>query len=165
MSTKDNPAERRKFPRYTYNLPVSYQALASETVVHCPHCGGSLVVSGRDLDQLLTYGTARTQTLSLGGMAIEVERSFAPGRQLLLQFPIRNELICVRGTVVLGQRAPNGLYRIGLEFLDLSEYHREVLVDYFADSLLREARDRTLQKDEDLEEQDEDTGVHSGGPV
>ena len=136
--------ERRKFPRYTHDLPVTYQTLAAELAVQCPHCGGELVVAGRNLDQLLTHGTARTSTLSLGGMAVELDRSFAPGKQLLVQFPIGTDLVSVRSVVVSCQRVPRGLFRMGLEFLDLSEYYRQVLVDYFAENLLREARDRNL---------------------
>jgi PilZ domain len=143
---RDEYTDRRKFPRYTHDLPVTYQTLAAELAVQCPHCGGELVVAGRNLDQLLIHGVARTQTLSLGGMAIELDRSFAPGKQMLLQFPIGYDLISVRSVVVVCQRSSRGLFRMGLEFLDLSEYFRQVLVDYFADCLLQEARDRTLQQ-------------------
>jgi PilZ domain-containing protein len=139
--------DRRKFARYTHDLPVTYQTLAAELAVQCPHCGGELVVAGRNLDQLLIHGIARTQTLSLGGMAIELDRSFAPGKQMLLQFPVGSELISVRSVVVICQRSARGLFRMGLEFLDLTEHFRQVLVDYFADCLLKEARDRSLEMD------------------
>jgi hypothetical protein len=141
--------ERRKFPRYTHDLPVTYQTLAAELAVQCPHCGGELIVAGRNLDQLLIHGTARTQTLSLGGMAIELDRSFAPGKQMLLQFPVGEDLISVRAVVVVCQRSSRGLFRMGLEFLDLTEESRLVLVDHFADSLLQEARDRSLKAEVD----------------
>ena len=139
--------ERRKFPRYTHDLPVTYQTLAAELAVHCPHCGGELIVAGRALDQLLVQGTARSTTLSLGGMALDLDHSFAMGKQMLVQFPIRDEMVSARAVVVVSQRLGKEKFRIGVEFTDLSEYNRQVLVDYFADSLLQEARDRNLMQE------------------
>jgi hypothetical protein len=161
--------DRRKFPRYTYDLPVTFQTLAAETAVQCPHCGCELLLVGRDLEQLLIHGTARTRTLSLGGMAMELERGFAPGKQMLVQFPILNEILSVKAVVVVCQRSGKGLFRMGVEFLEMSEYQREVLVDYFADNLLKEARDRSLHNElfdeEEEEEEEENTDVLRGGSL
>ncbi len=138
--------DRRRFPRYARDLPVTFQTLAAKLIIQCPHCDGRIHLEDDDMEPALIQGWARTQSMSLGGISMLVDRGFPIGKWLLLQFPLRGLIIGVRGVVVMCQDRGEGWFHLGVEFVGLPEEYRQLLADYFADSLLEEARHRSFEE-------------------
>jgi len=97
---------------------------------------GRFIVSYRILDENNTDVT-QTKNLSLGGMLLTTNRSFAPNTHLAVEIrlPFERNPIMLIGRVVESQEITQDLiYDTRLEFLAVDENHRGVLnntVDYY----------------------------------
>lgn len=94
--------ERRKHPRVETNNNVSYLRMDD---------------NGNRKDE----GVGRAVNISQGGILIETQHAFEWNNILLLGIAIENKLNRVRGRVVYCNSSDSGVFRTGVEFLEVNE--------------------------------------------
>jgi PilZ domain len=94
--------ERRKHPRVETDNRVSY-------------------VRMDDNGNRIKEGVGRAVNISQGGILIETHHAFEWDNILLLGIDIENKLNRVRGRVVYCNSTDSGVFRTGIEFLEVNE--------------------------------------------
>ncbi len=69
----------------------------------------------------------RTGSVALGGCGIRAEKSFGIGTEIEIDFEGEFGVVALRGTVANEKALPRGIYRIGIEFIDMSSAQRQAL--------------------------------------
>lgn len=80
---------------------------------------------------------SRTRSLGLGGLMFETESPLDVGETLRLDVIVGERTVRASGTVIYAERQAEGLWRNGVQFTEISENDRDVLL---GDYLQREYR-------------------------
>jgi hypothetical protein len=99
----------RRYPRMVAEYVVAYRR-------HFP--------DGADGPQLL----AKTRTLGLGGLMFETDQPLERDERLRLEVVVGDATVRAGGVVVYVDRAPGGAWQIGVQFTEISEDDRDVLL-------------------------------------
>ncbi len=94
--------ERRKHPRVETNNRVSY-------------------ICVDDNGNTIKEGVGKAINISQGGLLIETQHAFEWKNILLLGIDIENKLNRIRGQVVYCNATDAGVFRTGIEFLEINE--------------------------------------------
>jgi c-di-GMP-binding flagellar brake protein YcgR len=86
-------------------------------------------------------GKCNIVDISEGGMKIQVKQVFVPGDMIRVKFPIIHEgkVINIDAWCIVRNSSGN---EIGVEFDELSNEHRKLLITYVENLLLRHGKDR-----------------------
>ena len=98
-------SERRRF----YRLPSRVVA-----VVRVPGVEGSTVYT-------------RTASLALGGCGVRSEKAIGVGTEIEVDFEGEFGVVTLRGTIAYEESLPRGIYKIGIEFIDVTSAQRQAL--------------------------------------
>lgn len=99
-----------------------------------PRMAGEYVVAYRRQAQDGSAAAAeysRTQTLGLGGLMFESEKSIDHGEVLQLEIVFGEKTIKATGTVVYVDRQEHGPSRVGVQFTEISEDDRDALLGVY----------------------------------
>lgn len=94
--------ERRKYPRIETNNRVSYVCMD-------------------DNGNPIKEGVGRAVNISQGGILIEADHSFEWQNIILLGIDIENKMNRIKGRVVYCNATDSGVFRTGIEFLEVNE--------------------------------------------
>jgi len=75
----------------------------------------------------------RTLDISLGGIKLEAFEAIPVGTRTKLRIALRDDIIDVDGRVTYQQEAGEGRIVTGIQFVDLSEEHRQVLERFLSE--------------------------------
>jgi len=71
---------------------------------------------------------AKTRTLGLGGLMFEIDQSLTQGENLRLEVVVGENTVRASGVVVYTDRRPDGNWQNGVQFTEISEDDRDVLL-------------------------------------
>lgn len=110
--SKKIPSERRRFVRIESLNLLSY----------------SLCVD----DKIESYGQmGRTLDVSLGGLLIQTNETFPIGTILEIKIGIKENIIRVLGRIVHSREVDEGLYDLGIEFVNVSDTDKKIISDLY----------------------------------
>ena len=92
---------RRKFKRYDSLNLLSYECLDSE-------------------NKTFKQGMGRTLNISEGGVLLETHEPLGIGDKLLISIGIKNEIIDVKSNVVYTNPDNKGMFKSGIEFVEVN---------------------------------------------
>lgn len=110
MTVEPDSTDVRKYPRIGVEYPFSYHPVSSR---------------GEKLN------FARTKTLGIGGLMFELDQPLKTGTFYDLNLTLGEKGLAIRGKIAYSKRVEPELYQIGIEFLDISEKDREMLLEIF----------------------------------
>ncbi len=102
----DSYSERRRFPRLEWDFPLAYRHV--------------------DAGKEATFFTI-TKTLGLGGLMFESDNPLVIGETYFLTLSLDEDTLRLKGRVLYANKLRQGPYRIGMEYIDITEEEREKL--------------------------------------
>jgi hypothetical protein len=79
---------------------------------------------------IVNQGIGRTLNVSESGILLETNFQTAPGQAVSLTIAFEENLVDLKGEFIHFQSFGNGMFQTGVEFLDVDDDAREVLVRY-----------------------------------
>lgn len=92
-------------------------------------------------DQGQVYA-GQTINISLSGMMCELPVEYTSTRPLLIAFKLGGQRVATWATPVWSHRKGDGLFRIGLEFINLDSNHYTAIADFVAEYWLAQHTSR-----------------------
>lgn len=89
-------------------------------------------ISIDDAGNLVNEGMGRTLNLSETGILLESNFCALPDQTLSLTLAIEEDLLDVQGKIIRCKETDDGLYHMGVEFLDLDETARRTLTKFIS---------------------------------
>lgn len=69
----------------------------------------------------------RTASVALGGCGLRADCGFEPGQEVQIDFEGEYGVVTVQGCIAYSEPLPRGIYKIGVEFVDVSPDQRQAL--------------------------------------
>jgi c-di-GMP-binding flagellar brake protein YcgR len=114
MMTQDD-TNRRRHMRINHSQIVSYTHYTKE----------------EEIDRAGGIGT--TSDISLGGVLIRIADEFSLGTRIELEISMGDELIFAQGAIVRVTKVSDGLYDVGVMFIDISSEDTRRLKGFFTE--------------------------------
>lgn len=81
-------------------------------------------------DETVASGMGRTLNVSESGIMLETHDHIETDMNILLSIGLEEQLIDIKGKVVRSQQDDNGLFNIGIQFIDLDDEARQLITKF-----------------------------------
>ena len=69
----------------------------------------------------------RTASVALGGCGLRSDRGFEVGQEVQIDFEGEYGVVTVQGRIAYSEPLPRGIFKIGVEFVDVTSEQRQAL--------------------------------------